>query len=1219
MKLATDSSKQPTHEKGEPVDVNLGPWHVQHEFARGGMGVVYRAVHRHTGTPAAVKLMTWTRSSNPEYRKRFEDEVRSAARLSHPGIIDIYDYGDLSDWSVNSEKTGLPPSGPFVVMELARHGGLHQRNSQPHWPVCRGIIAGVLDSLAHAHARRVIHRDLKPANILFGRDTNQQLRVKLSDFGLAFVFESLPDSDQDNSLTGGTPTYMAPEQFRSNWREYGAWTDMYGLGCVAWELICGSPPFNGDSTLELAVQHTRDDLPEYDPQIDTPDGTEEWLRRMLAKEPADRFRYAADALRQLPAYGTHDEYIGIRLLDDPDLSEQSETDDEDNDEDDDSIATYPTLGSIANDPSGDIDFPEEFTPIVSFDRLSEDEKKVGETGAGVIPDPPQYEPPEDWRPPEVADELPPARRHEMSAVGLELAKLRDVPVVGRGHIRDEIWDVFLDTLATKDRHRVALTGPLGIGKSRIARWARERSQELGLAQGLSVSWPKNGRDSDSTGLSRMLRDVLNTDGASSEAASERIERWFERHPSADTGEGATIAPLIDDTPSTNRTKHTLTHVVAAVLNWLVVDPPIRYRRVRLRSVDQKAAVAARFIERMAARRPVVLQIDDPHTPEAHAFLRELRTIQQPVLGVVTADTSRYADDETLRERLDNVCNKRIEVGPLSEQKQKYLVSRILSVSPALTDEITRETDGNPRLAVDTVHGWASQKYLQPGAQGFELHDDANPEISDDVAQTVRNHIKPLVDDEPKSIIRATELGAAGGNHVDRRDWQDACKRANLPYPQGFIETLSREKVVKRETTEWQFTNTLARQFLLERAREGGRLADYHSVWADIIQRRDADPEHLAHHLVKANRHREALDPLVEAMNIAGWETNISTALRFLDHLGDIVESLDLPDDHPAKIEYHLGLVRKQFTATRGTDHGLEYAERALQGAERLGRDDLIGDALVQKARLIKNNPTEDEDPELLLRRALDLLDPERHPDRWTGAVTTLNSVLQYSKGNRKKAREVIEEALNRLDDVPPRQQITLRKFEARTHVHGENHPEAYRAVEQGIELAHEHNLMRHQLTFFNIAATLKFENGDLEEAEQLIKETLKLSRSEPSIEASVFELTLADILMARGSHREAFEHLTQLPTITEEQVCEAYPHVFYLQTATAACKLEFWEKAEPYLRYFLDDDVEFNALTREKRRLMKQLISALADHPDQSLREEVTQKLKSALEPDSDQ
>ncbi|MFT5686059.1 MAG: serine/threonine protein kinase, partial [Myxococcota bacterium] len=192
-------------------------------IGRGGTAEVWRAAHM--GRPIAVKVLTTERARHPRYHQLFRNEVRATAGLSHPGVLTVLEHGEM-----------LPPDPragcPWLAMELADGGSLHPRCGRQDWATCKTQLLSLLSALAHAHARGIIHRDIKPTNALFVGGV-----LKLSDFGLAWS-----GSEEVNTIVG-TPAYMAPEQFEGHWREFGPWTDLYALGCLAWQLVCGAPPF----------------------------------------------------------------------------------------------------------------------------------------------------------------------------------------------------------------------------------------------------------------------------------------------------------------------------------------------------------------------------------------------------------------------------------------------------------------------------------------------------------------------------------------------------------------------------------------------------------------------------------------------------------------------------------------------------------------------------------------------------------------------------------------------------------------------------------------------------------------------------------------------------------------------------------------------------------------------------------------------------------------
>ena len=208
--------------------------------------MVWRAIHREQGVPVAVKVLT--AHTDPE---EFRNEVQSVAALYHPGVVMVFDHGLVDAYAAAQTQGRLEENAPWLAMELASKGSLKDLRRNLSWADIRSLLINVLDALAHAHARGVIHRDIKPGNILLGGPEDHRPGLKLADFGLARGIEST----QALRDVRGTPAYMSPEQVLGNWRAFGPWTDLYALGCVAWELITGAPPYAGEDFRNVAAQH----------------------------------------------------------------------------------------------------------------------------------------------------------------------------------------------------------------------------------------------------------------------------------------------------------------------------------------------------------------------------------------------------------------------------------------------------------------------------------------------------------------------------------------------------------------------------------------------------------------------------------------------------------------------------------------------------------------------------------------------------------------------------------------------------------------------------------------------------------------------------------------------------------------------------------------------------------------------------------------------------
>ena len=211
-------------------------------LGEGGMGVVYEARHRVLGKRFALKALRKELASDADIAARFMQEARTAASVSHPGLVEITDFGRL-------------PSGqPFFVMELLAGRSLASiiRRGGP-MPAARAvdIVRQIADALGAAHERSIVHRDLKPDNIHISANENGPDRVTIVDFGLAKVIGSSRLTRA--GMVFGTPHYMSPEQAMGEATDHRA--DVYALGIVMYEMFTGRVPFEADSYMGVLTKH----------------------------------------------------------------------------------------------------------------------------------------------------------------------------------------------------------------------------------------------------------------------------------------------------------------------------------------------------------------------------------------------------------------------------------------------------------------------------------------------------------------------------------------------------------------------------------------------------------------------------------------------------------------------------------------------------------------------------------------------------------------------------------------------------------------------------------------------------------------------------------------------------------------------------------------------------------------------------------------------------
>ncbi|MEM1347490.1 MAG: serine/threonine-protein kinase [Myxococcota bacterium] len=272
----------------------VGPFALQEELGTGGFGVVYRGVHCDTDAKVAVKFLLPDRNGtlDVETRARFEREARLLAKLEHPSIVSLIDFG---------EAEGLPFIALEFVEGITLQRFLAQRAPVPSDEVAR-MLTQLLGALHHAHAQGTVHRDIKPSNIMLAQDERGGLRVKLMDFGVGKNLTPHSTTFHSNSRAIlGTPQYMSPEQLRTD-VELTHKSDLYSLGVVAHQALCGALPFQhitNPHQLYAALLDAREITLERD-RIDGIDhDLADVIDKLTRKDPDARFADAGEALAWL--------------------------------------------------------------------------------------------------------------------------------------------------------------------------------------------------------------------------------------------------------------------------------------------------------------------------------------------------------------------------------------------------------------------------------------------------------------------------------------------------------------------------------------------------------------------------------------------------------------------------------------------------------------------------------------------------------------------------------------------------------------------------------------------------------------------------------------------------------------------------------------------------------------------------------------------------------
>jgi len=265
----------------------LGHYRVQEKVGSGGMGEVYRATDDRLGREVALKVLKPSLAQDQDRLRRFEQEARAAAALSHPNIVAIYDIG-------------MCDGAPYIVSELLAGQTLRERLLEGMIPIRQvaDYALQIAQGLAAAHEKHIVHRDLKPENLFLTRDG----RIKILDFGIAKLVNPELEGDRSQATMTtqtrsgsvlGTVAYMSPEQLRG--RSVDHRSDIFSFGAILYEMLAGRRAFAGETQVDTMTAILKDDPPEIaDLRPGIPAAFEPIVRHCLEKEPENRFQSARD-------------------------------------------------------------------------------------------------------------------------------------------------------------------------------------------------------------------------------------------------------------------------------------------------------------------------------------------------------------------------------------------------------------------------------------------------------------------------------------------------------------------------------------------------------------------------------------------------------------------------------------------------------------------------------------------------------------------------------------------------------------------------------------------------------------------------------------------------------------------------------------------------------------------------------------------------------------
>ena len=1075
----------------EPV--YIGPFLLGDLLGVGGMGEVWAGSHAPRNLPVAIKVITGKDARDPAWAARFREEVRAGASLRHPGIVVVFDYGEIDAAAERASEGRFLQGSPYLAMECLTGGTLAEWPDRVGWRRTREVLLSLLDALAHAHARDVLHRDIKPSNVVIAGAGDTSTGIKLTDFGIAQRMELRSDEGSTEELSG-TIRYMSPEQLRGSWREYGPWTDLYSLGCLAHRLLSGRPPFDNDEYAGVMVGHLMKEPPSLlewvPPEVDA------WIRRLLAKDPARRYRRAADAawaLSHLPIGDTYPvEVTGggnlsplagettlYAVLGSPPLALDRTREVRDTDHGD----TEPMIAPKFRTDPGDADT---------------DEHTHGDAAPPI---------PRDWRRPGDAD-----RAEPLLGAGLGLYKLRPVPLVDREAERDTIWWALEEVSATGRARAVVMHGAAGTGKSRLANWMAERAHELGAATILRGSWSEV--SDPAQGIPRLVGRATRSLGLTADEAERRVEEALMERGTGD-----------------RYLRDALLRAMAPALrsSGRVGDDSVG---TNANSAKFSQEAVASLVRAWSHDRPVLLLLDDAHFgPEAFALTLALLRQAPPVrvLVVLTVrdediqvgGTAQLLDDV---ERLAQV--ERLDCHPLPPEDHAALVRDLLCLEGDLAQRVESRTQGNPLFAVQLVGDWVERGWLEFGESGFRLRTGIVPSLPDSLHKVWADRVEHLVAARREDDGAALELASLLGEVVMETEWQLACNHAGLAPTFGLTEALLAQRLVLPAPGGFRFVHGMLRESLTRRATESGRLRGHHGACADALRALKAyGAGHLeariGRHLLAAERFQACLGPLLAAARAERERGHFARVHGLLAGRDRALRALRAGDGDRRFGEGWL--LRAQVCRTQGRPKdAASWLELLTTRAEAHGWTDLLARGLLRRGGMALDAGDIDS-ADVLFGRAEKLLE-ELGNERGLAETLRRRGQVAQLRGDYARAEVLYEHAAERSEAADPDDFPIALVFLGNLYRDQERWQSAraiYRAALKNAEKSE--NRFGQSFALVGLADVARL-RGQCDEADRLYADALHLRRLVGATEAAV-QIGSGRVLLARRKYADAAEAL----------------------------------------------------------------------------------------------
>ncbi len=951
----------------------VGPFRLLERIGTGAMGEVWRGRHHEQQTEVAVKVIRTDEANSDGFRRAFRHEVRSMAAMDHPFIARVLDYGEMDEAAEDQSLGHLQKGSPYCVMELARFGSLGRLKGQAlPWECVKVLLVGLLDGLAHSHAQGLIHRDIKPENVLLTHAVRSLPGIRLSDFGLAYaLWRSQEVSGWQK--TAGTVSYMSPEQLMGHWRAYGPETDLYGLGCLGFELLNGEAPFRGTNLVQIAQAHLDQPLPKLE-RDDVPGEVEEWLGRLLSKDPEERYRtaaMAAKALRDLT--GWREEEISQAWL---------------------------VIEEMARGEEEDGEATKTLIPLVPVDVLRphfETGEPAMETVERALAVPARWD---------RGLVVRPAPR--LVGAGMGLVGVRKIPLQGREAERRKLWESLREVSEGRGVRACLIQGGAGVGKDRLAEWLCDRVLELGLGSVVRVSYGETREieDAFAQGLARHFRVMGMSHGEVEEYFRKKLKKW-----------GATWRLEWE--------------ALAEILRPLPMDHP--GPRVKFAGPEQRYRALLNLFRRMTGEGPVVLWLNDVHRGAPAVEFVRLLLEEEPDLKVLVVMTARddlvMGGGETVEEALVEVRARGrlegVDLQPLDGIAMRAVLEEALFLEPTLAFELIQRSWGNPLHALELVKKWAEAGELVATPRGFTGRDGKTPEVPQSVTELWDGVVERLLAGR-EGQRPLLEAGVLLGGGLARETWEALEEEMGERLSRELVDQLLERKYIYETPEGLRFANTPMRESLIESARRSGRARWLARMCGEVLERGGGVAEEIGLLWLEADEPGRGADHLLRACEERKERGEYQALLYVASRGVRAVEGREEERSLLMKLRWWKG---HGFALLGEYEASLAELEESLRIAEELGDREWEGRAAVVSAHELVRTMEDDEAVARYLQ-AWEALKSVEGPEVWEMMLQCCAalSVFLRRRGRHDEARRWGRRGLALMEEEEFEESVGALKF-----------------------------------------------------------------------------------------------------------------------------------------------------------------------------------------------